>query len=176
MGFQNENHLIKAQTQLEKGLRTMSANWNPDNTSIMHRYWLNQLYRAIIFSPLNLNNTSEEYNIVRNKIYGILSGNYEIDWTGDIFAFWLDSNDEFPNEYVIDSTLPSEMYDEGITLDELVCHCCGQLFIQKMLVPPEETRIFTRHVISAGLMVTCPCCCGMRVNFLRRAALYICPS
>lgn len=148
MGFQNENHLIKAQTQLEKGLRTMSANWNPDNTSIMHRYWLNQLYRAIIFSPLNLNNTSEEYNIVRNKIYGILSGNYEIEWTGDIFAFWLDSNDEFPNEYVLDSTLPSEMYDEGVTLEELVCHCCGQLFIQKMLVPPEErSAVFTPNVI-----------------------------
>lgn len=148
MGFQNENHLIKAQTQLEKGLRTMSANWNPDNTSIMHRYWLNQLYRAIIFSPLNLNNTSEEYNIVRNKIYGILSGNYEIEWTGDIFAFWLDSNDELPNEYVLDSTLPSEMYDEGVILDELVCHCCGQLFIQKMLVPPEErSAVFTPNVI-----------------------------
>lgn len=148
MGFQNENHLIKAQTQLEKGLRTMSANWNPDNTSIMHRYWLNQLYRAIIFSPLNLNNTSEEYNIVRNKIYGILSGNYEIEWTGDIFAFWLDSNDELPNEYVLDSTLPSEMYDEGVILDELVCHCCDQLFIQKMLVPPEErSAVFTPNVI-----------------------------
>lgn len=148
MGFQNENHLIKAQTQLEKGLRTMSVNWNPDNTSIMHRYWLNQLYRAIIFSPLNLNNTSEEYNIVRNKIYGILSGNYEIEWTGDIFAFWLDSNDEFPNEYVIDSTLPNEMYDKGITLDELVCHCCGQLFIQKMLLPPEErSAVFTPNDI-----------------------------
>ncbi len=148
MGFQNENHLIKAQTQLEKGLRTMSANWNPDNTSIMHRYWLNQLYRAIIFSPLNLDNTSTEYNTVRNKIYGILSGNYEIEWTGDIFAFWLDSNDEFPNEYVINSTLPSEMYDEGITLDELMCHCCGQLFIQKMLVPPEErSAVFKPNII-----------------------------
>ena len=148
MGFQNENHLIKAQTQLEKGLRTMSANWNPNDTSIMHRYWLNQLYRAIIFSPLNLNNTSEEYNIVRNKIYGILSGNYEIEWTGDIFAFWLDSNDESHNKYVIDSTLPREMYNEGITLDDLVCHCCGQLFIQKMLVPPEErSAVFTPNVI-----------------------------
>lgn len=35
MGFQNDKHLEKAQTQLEKGLRTMSANWNPNNTSIM---------------------------------------------------------------------------------------------------------------------------------------------
>lgn len=138
MGFENECHLEKAQTQLEKGLKTMSTNWNPNNTSIMHRYWLNQLYRAIIFSPLNLDNTSAEYGIIRNKIFGILSGNYEIEWTGDIFAFWLDSNDENPNEYVLDSSLPGEMFDNDITLDDLKCHCCGQLFIQKMLVPPDE--------------------------------------
>ena len=148
MGFENAKHLEKAQSQLEKGLRTMSANWNPSNTSIMHRYWLNQLYRAIIFSPLNLDNTSVEYNIIRNKIYGILSGHYQIEWTGDIFAFWLDSNSEEPYEYILDSTLPSELYDEDISLDDLVCHCCGQMFIQKMLVPPEErSSVFTPNVI-----------------------------
>lgn len=138
MGFQNENHLIKAQSQLEKGLRTMSINWNPKNTSIMHRYWLNQLYRAIIFSPLNLDNTSAEYNTIRNKIYGILSNNYELEWTGDIFAFWLDSNANYPIEYVLDSTLPTELSNEDINLQNLICHCCGQMFIQKMLVPPDE--------------------------------------
>lgn len=148
MGFQNDKHLEKAQTQLEKGLRTMSSNWNPSNTSIMHRYWLNQLYRAIIFSPLNLDNTSSEYNTIRNKIYGILSGHYQIEWTGDIFAFWLDSNAETPHEYVLDSALPSELLDEGINVDDLVCHCCGQMYIQKMLVPPEErSSSFAPNVI-----------------------------
>lgn len=148
MGFENECHLEKAQTQLEKGLKTMSTNWNPNNTSIMHRYWLNQLYRAIIFSPLNLDNTSSEYGIIRNKIFGILSGNYEIEWTGDIFAFWLDSNDENPNEYVLDSSLPGEMYDNEITMDDLKCHCCGQLYIQKMLVPPDErSASFVQNLI-----------------------------
>ncbi|MBQ9849318.1 MAG: ATP-binding protein [Clostridia bacterium] len=145
MGFQNDGHIIKAQSQLEKGLRTMSANWNPDNTSIMHRYWLNQLYRAIIFSPLNLDNTSEEYNTIRNKIYGILSGKYQIDWTGDVFAFWLDSNADIPYKYVLESTLPSELSDEDISLEDLVCHSCGQLFIQKMLVPPEERSSTFNH-------------------------------
>ena len=149
MGFQNDNHLAKAQTQLEKGLRTMAYNWNPENSSIMHRYWLNQLYRAIIFSPLNLDNTTAAYTTIRNKIYGILSGHYQIEWTGDIFAFWLDSNSDIPDEYVIDSTLPGELYDEGISLDDLMCHCCGQMFIQKMLVPPEErTAVFSHNDIT----------------------------
>lgn len=148
MGFKNDKHIEKAQTQLEKGLRTMSANWNPANTSIMHRYWLNQLYRAIIFSPLNLDNTSEAYNTIRNKIYGILGGHYQIEWTGDIFAFWLDSNEEAPHEFILDSTLPSELYDAGISLEDLLCHECGQVFIQKMLVPPEErSATFVPNVI-----------------------------
>ena len=138
MGFQNDAHIIKAQTQLEKGIWTMSHNWDPNNESIMHRYWINQLYRAIIFSPIMLSNTTPEYNTIRNKIYGILSGNYELEWSGDIFAFWLNSNAETPDEWAIDSDLASELFEEGIELSALTCHCCGQMFIQKMLVPPEE--------------------------------------
>ena len=145
MGFQNDNHLAKAQTQLEKGLSTMSINWSPNNTSIMHRYWLNQLYRAIIFSPLNMDNTTTEYGIIRNKIYGILNGDYTIEWTGDIFAFWLDSNADKPDEWKIDSMLFEELSNKGIDLKEMTCHCCGQMFIQKMLVPPEERSSVFEH-------------------------------
>lgn len=138
MGFENDSQLISAQAQLEKGLRTMSANWDPHNGSIMHRYWLNQLYRAIIFTPLQLDNTSAEYRVIRNKIYGILSGKYRIEWSGDIFAFWLDSNAVDTVEWEIDSSLPEELVEHGLTLEPLICHSCGQLYIQKMLVPPDE--------------------------------------
>lgn len=148
MGFQNENHIAKAKTQLEKGLRTMAMNWRPDADGVMHRYWLNQLYRAIIFSPLNMDNTSSEYNVVRNKIYGILNGEYEIDWTGDIFAFWLDVNDELPDEYKISLPVQREFATGGITLGNLICHNCGQMFIQKMLLPKEERNSsFSYNVI-----------------------------
>lgn len=148
MGFQNDSHITKAQAQLEKGLRTMSVNWDPNNTSIMHRYWLNQLYRAIIFSPLTLDNTSTEYTTIRNKIYGILSGKYQIEWSGDIFAFWLDSNSEVPEEWEIASALVDELSEYGITLGEMICHNCGQMYIQKMLLPPEERiGIFVQNEI-----------------------------
>ena len=138
MGNQSTYQLEKAQQQLEKGIQTLSINWNPNNNSIMHRYWLNQLYRAIIFSPLNMDDTANEYNIIRNKIYGILNGNYKIKWSGDIYAFWLDSNLEEPYEWDIESDLPVKLEALKIELGEMKCHCYGQIFIQKMLVPPKE--------------------------------------
>ncbi|MBR9937630.1 macro domain-containing protein [Oscillospiraceae bacterium Marseille-Q3528] len=138
MGFQNENHISKAKTQLEKGINTMAMNWRPSATSVMHRYWLNQLYRAIIFSPLNMDNSSPEYDVVRNKIYGILNGEYDIEWNGDIFAFWLDENSDKPNEYEISSDIQLNLSAEGIVVGDLICHNCGQMFIQKMLLPEDE--------------------------------------
>ena len=114
----------------------MSANWNPKNSGVKHRYWLNQLYRAVIFTQLNMDNSSPEYAVVRNKIYGILQGNYEITWSGDIFAFWLDSNSEIPEEWTIESALLDQI--EDLNLKSLVCHNCGQMFIQKMLLPPDN--------------------------------------
>ena len=111
---------VKAQAQLEKGLRTMSTNWNPNNESIMHRYWLNQLYRAIIFSPLNLDNTSDEYMTIRNKIYGILSGKYQIEWSGDISHFgWTPILRYLMNGKL--NQLSAELSEAGITLDEMIC-------------------------------------------------------
>ena len=151
MGFQNDNHISNAKTQLEKGLRTMSMNWNPNAGGVMHRYWLNQLYRAIIFSPLNMDNTSKEYSIVRDKIYGILNGDFEIEWTGDIYAYWLDLNSEIPDEYEITSSITSELSAKGISMDKIICHNCGQMFIQKMLLPDEErSSSFTFNAIDTG--------------------------
>ncbi len=138
MGYTNDAHLAKAKMQLEKGLKTMGRNWDPNDTGIMHRYWLNQLYRAIIFSPLKLSNTSSEYSIIREKIYGILNGRIDISWSGDIFAFWLDSNAEDPDEYPIESDVLGELSREGIHVSTLTCHNCGQMFIQKMLLPPAQ--------------------------------------
>lgn len=133
MGYKSEGHIANAQTQLEKGIKTMSTHWDPNNSDIMHRYWMNQLYRAIIFTKLDMDLTSEDYAIIRNKIYGILQSNFEIRWTGDIFAFWLDSNSEKPDEWSFESSLLDQM--AGIQIGGLMCHNYGQMFIQKMLLP-----------------------------------------
>lgn len=138
MGFRNDVHVEKAVTQLEKGLRTMSSNWNPTSAGTLHRYWLNQLYRAIIFSRIQMDDASAEYKIVREKIYEILNGNFDIEWTGDVFAFWLDVKNDTPSEWDISSSISLEMKNDGSVLNSLVCHECGQMFIQKMLMPPSE--------------------------------------
>lgn len=148
MGYRNDAHISKARSQLEKGLRTMTGKWNSSDSGIMHRYWLNQLYRAIIFSPLNLSNTSAEYSVIRNKIYGILAGKIDLRWSGDIFAFWLDSNSESTDEYVINSDVVDGLISEGFQVEPLRTHNCGQMYIQKMLLPPEErTKVFAYNDI-----------------------------
>ena len=133
-----DKHIGKAKTQLEKGLRCMCKNWNPNSKSIMQRYWFNQLYRAIIFSPINMDDSTEEYKIIRDKIYGILNGNFEIEWTGDIFAFWLYGDEDELIEDDIDSEVIDDLIDSGIDIRSAVCHQYGQLYIQKMLLPPDN--------------------------------------
>ena len=151
MGYQSDSHISKAKHQLEKGLRTMSAKWGSDEGGIMHRYWLNQLYRAIIFSPLSLNNTSKEYSIIRDKIFNILNGKIELSWSGDIFAFWLDSNSDELDEYYIESEVVSELQTRGVNVSNLACHSCGQMSIQKMLLPPtERNSVFTYNDVGEG--------------------------
>lgn len=136
MGNRNDSHIAEAIRQVEKGIHTMRVNWSPDNTSIMHRYWLNQLYRAIIFTPLNLSDASPEYDIVREKIFGILNDKFTINWSGDVFAFWLDQNSDQYEEWNADSDMGSE-------IESLICHSGGQQFIQKMLLPePKRTENF----------------------------------
>lgn len=141
MGFENSKHKEKAQAQLEKGLRTMIHNWDPDDSSIMHRYWLNQLYRAIIFTPIGLDNTTKEYEIIRNKIYNILNGKIQIQWTGDVFAFWLDSDNDIFAEYSISDGFG----DSYSNIESMTMHEYGQMFIQRMLLPPSERGIDLKY-------------------------------
>lgn len=138
MGYKNENHIEKAKAQIEKGLKTMCENWDPSNNSGMCHYWQNQLYRAIIFSKIQLGDNTAEYEMLRNKIYGILSGKYEIEWSGDIFAFWLNANDDEHNVWPFDLDAVDKLRQQGVSIGDLKCHSCGQLFIQRMLCPETE--------------------------------------
>ena len=147
MGNRNPTQIEKAKTQLEKGLRTLARKWHEGDPDPMHRYWLNQLYRAIIFSPINLDNTSKEYRALRNKIYSILDDNIEIDWTAEVFAFWLDSDDPEFDSWELPSNVPEELRAEGIRVAPIKCNVCGQMFIQKMLLPPEERQSHFDYIV-----------------------------
>ncbi len=132
------NEVLKAKTQVEKGLKVLSANWNPTDNNSEHRYWLNQLYRAIIFSPINIPSNDPKYQVIRDKIFGILEGEYEISWTGDILTFWLDSENNSVEEWEVESDVVDDMANTEIDVRPIQCHAYGQIQIQKLLLPPEE--------------------------------------
>lgn len=136
MGFYTNAQIDKAKAQLEQGLTVLTKHWRPKSSDPMHRYWLNQLYRAIIFAPVLLDNSSEDYQTIREKIFAILNGDYEINWSADVYAYWLDVDTENVDEWEIQSFVVDELCQNGIVVDSIKCHSCGQLFIQKMLLPP----------------------------------------
>jgi len=148
MGISSPEKIEKARNQVEHGIKVMSQNWDTNSGSISRRYWFNQLYRSIIFSPLNLDDNKSEYAIFSEKIFDILNGNFEIEWAGDIFAFWLNKEGDTYEEYPINHNLD----DIGINFAGLTCHVGGQQFIQKWLVPEEEreTGIFIYNEIEVS--------------------------
>jgi len=124
MGTYSESHINKAFIQLKAGYDLFSKRWDPNSTAVDRRYWYAQLYRVLVFSKINLNDSSSEYEAFVKTLDNILSGTFSIQWNAKIFGFWLDGN------YL---TLPTESYqlsDDGL---EAIYHPFGQLYIQKML-------------------------------------------
>lgn len=149
MGYQNDNHEEKAKHQLEKGLSDLISHWDGDKNDMKHRYWLNQLYRAIIFSPLEFQDSQAEYALLRKKIQGVMLGHYKINWSGALYAFWLDSSDDFWTEGEMKSYVPESFRLQGKSVEDFKIHHCGQLEIQKMLLPPTtRSQVFQYQDLS----------------------------
>jgi DNA phosphorothioation-dependent restriction protein DptH len=95
MGQRFEEYLLKAEDQLERGLAVLSQHWNPESTDTARRYWHAQLYRALVFSNINLSDDSSEYLRLVSKIQKIVQGQFKIEWKRKILAFWLDEATDF---------------------------------------------------------------------------------
>lgn len=130
MSINIDSHLEKASNQLEIGLDTFMNIWNPENSSISRRYWFTQLYRAIAFSVLSIDDGSVDYQVINSKIYNILNGKFNISWSGEIYAFDLIGTEEKIEEEKLASDFP------------IVLHRIGQLPIQRMLVPESDIDEF----------------------------------
>ncbi len=128
MSRQVDKLIDKAVIQVNSGLSVLSKLWSKDNKSVSRRYWFTQLYRAIAFSRLGIDDSDERFAAINSKIYGILDGNFEIEWSGDIYAYSLTDNNDVSkvSELEVNDTTPA------ITL-----HKAGQLYVQKKLLPPE---------------------------------------
>lgn len=140
MGLHVDNYIDKAVIQVNSGISALSKLWSKDNKSVSRRYWFTQLYRAIAFSRLGINDSDERFAAINAKIYGILNGNFEIEWSGDVYAYSLTDNNDY-----------SEISDlEGNdTISAITLHKAGQLYVQKKLLPVElQDTELTYSVIS----------------------------
>lgn len=140
MGTNVDTFVDKAHEQVEVGLASLMEHWNPKSTSVNRRYWFTQLYRAIAFSKLMVEDGGEvDYNTINSRIFGILNGNFEIEWSGAIYVYGIseDTSD------VSITSLSSDNLTDGIELNH-----AGQLYIQRMLLPSEmQTEALTYNVI-----------------------------
>lgn len=85
-------HLPKAQIQIQDGLSVLKSHFNPDDTSVEHRYWMAQLYRAIVFLQSDLEIDDVTFKELTNQLNAMVEGKYEFEWHAQIMACEIDSN------------------------------------------------------------------------------------
>jgi len=134
MGKFSEDYIEEGQNQLAQGLHALQTIWNPDSRSIDRRYWYSQLYRALVFSKVNMDDNDPTYTDFNNKLQGILDGRFSIAWKGLLLGYWLD----FSTDGVEITKLLLDDCD-GINAE---LHSFGQLAIQRMLVRDESEISF----------------------------------
>ncbi|MCD7741718.1 MAG: DUF87 domain-containing protein [Ruminococcus sp.] len=125
MSVNVEEYYEEAFGQVSAALSSFSQYWNEHNNGIDRRYWFTQLYRAIVFSKLSLEDNDPKYMAINSKIYNILNGEFNIDWQGEVFAFDLKGEND-----------NTEQSNDG-TFDINV-HTYGQISVQKMLLLRED--------------------------------------
>ena len=128
MGLHVDNYIEKATIQVNNGIAALSSLWSKNNKHVSRRYWFTQLYRAMAFSRLGIDDSDVNFAVINSKIYGILNGNFEIEWSGDIYAYSLTENNDISQ---------IENLSGNDVISSITLHNAGQLYIQKMLLPNE---------------------------------------
>lgn len=132
MSKENMYYLDEATNQIKEGISKLANKFNPNNPSINRRYWFNQLYRVLVFSKINMNDNENGYDILINKLSNIFEGNFEIEWNGKVFAYWIDVNSD-----TFECTEITDREDIDYNVNKLEIYTGGQLFIQKLLLPKD---------------------------------------
>lgn len=134
MGNDDDSKRKKAIEQVKKGILSLSKIWDKGRSvETSERYWNNQLYRALIFARLNVDEDNSLYEEMLSKIEGVLDGNFKIEWHGKAFAYWINSSGIGRIEDVIEDISEIEHITEDLKLIE-----CGQVEIKKMILPEYE--------------------------------------
>jgi len=132
MSKENSDYINEAIQQIKLGIDKLANKFNPKNYSINRIYWFNQLYRALVFSKINMDDNEAGYDILTNKLCDIFDGKFEIEWNGKVFAYWINlDSDKFERKEI------TERENVNYNLNKLEIYIGGQLFIQKLLLPKE---------------------------------------
>ncbi len=115
-------HIPKAKRQVKEGLSVLKEHFNPGNSSVEHRYWLAQLYRAIVFLQSDLDINEEDYRELTLQMNMMVEGDYEIEWHGEIMACEIDNNS---------SIIESNLEYDGLNI---IYKRIGQLAIKNILM------------------------------------------
>ena len=124
-----DEHIQKAKSQVENGISVLKAHFSPDSKSIERRYWYAQLYRALAFTKTD-SRTSK-------LLDAIIDGEFDIDWSGEIYGFWFDSDDE-----------QDTLYTDYSGAQDIIVHNICQKTIQRVLLKktPSEEVEFIREI------------------------------
>lgn len=122
-------HLPKARKQIEQGMEILRHQFDPKpiHPTIEHRYWLAQLYRALVFLQGDIDLSDGQFSTLSIQLSHMLEGDYEIEWHGRILACQLDDD-----SYI----------DKG-EYNGMECWTIGQRAIQNILLrrSPDDSMV-----------------------------------
>lgn len=119
-----EQHLNKAVEQVSNGINVLSKHFSPKNKTVENRYWFSQLYRAVLFVKDSIKSVD-----IGERIDSILTGDYSIEWSGEIYGFWMNSVEENINKE-----------DHSLSQYIITSKHIGQKEIQRLLLDKASTE------------------------------------
>lgn len=96
MAQANPEHLNKAKTQIQNGLKVLSTLFEPDPDGrrgierLDQRYWYLQLHRLVAGCARVASNEEAGFLAAMERL---TAGDFELTWNAAVFAFWTDDND-----------------------------------------------------------------------------------
>jgi len=150
LGKQNQDHLEKAQRQLENGLRTLIPAFLPkpndaratDDARPDQRYWWLQLHR-LLASKTEI--THQQQSRILGALERLADGDYAISWSAGVFAFWTDSAAD------VLEALGTFHFEEGKVDLSAGIFTMGREFVRKLCINDGSITIpWPEHVASFG--------------------------
>jgi DNA phosphorothioation-dependent restriction protein DptH len=140
MAQQSDEHLLKARTQINNGLRILIPAFAPrsqdggtlgDDNRPDQRYWWLQLHR-LITSKAEIENSQQAE--VLSALERLAEGDYVIDWSASVFAFWSDDKSDAVKR--IGRWKPNESEDRIANI-----YTIGSEFVRKLAIDATSSSL-----------------------------------